>query len=249
MAAEPIFEYTCLKGWLMAPSIEDGSMVPFFMQVRSNDIHYAPSYGLGWTTRLSNASKTIISSYKGMIGKSMYLEAYNGNKYKTTVFFPCNVVTTDGFNISITTDMQTPNLSNSIVNSSLIYADTNHTIAAGVTITITNPNAAFTTTDIPPASASDGLFSAIYISIEGTAHGPLECELTAYGSPDGYMIYDKLDTATSPNDVLYLLEEDSLEIVNSFVGPKSVPANKVLTNNGSTRILQVRPSEESIIIS
>lgn len=248
MANNPIFEYTCQKGWLMAPCVEDGSMVPFLVQARSNDIHYVTSYGLGWTTRLSNASKTIISSYKGMIGKSMYLEAYNGNRYKTTIFFPCNLSTNNGFSISVTTDMQTPAMASSMVTSSLIYTDNNHTEAAGITVTITNPSAPFTTTDIPPVSAVDGLFSAIYITVEGIAMGPLECSLTSFTSDIGYMVYDKLDPGVSPSDVLYLIE-DTAEIVDSFKGPISVPSNKIITNTGETRMLQVKAGEESIVIS
>lgn len=48
----------CLKGWILTPSPTDGESVPFFVQVRSKDIHWDPANLPSTYLNIYNASDT-----------------------------------------------------------------------------------------------------------------------------------------------------------------------------------------------
>lgn len=168
----------CLKGWILTPSPTDGESVPFFVQVRSKDIHWTPANLPSTYLNLYNVSDTkkhtIRTDVWTFTTNNWNIELYNdlgvranyklniksmtrqsANKLSAYVSLPL-VMDTSTITVQCTVQAHGDCEASAIVSYELM--------SNGLNVTLTNYNVPF---DESNANVSSN--SAVDIAIQGTA--------------------------------------------------------------------------------
>ena len=129
-------QHTVQKGWILSQSPDDGSMVPFFVNVRAKEIHMQQKNLGGWTT---TRYKETIEATKREFATAFGLTYTKGHRYIKYVFFPFVMRNTNELNVNIVMN-SVPNTSWEYANMSysFIYNDSSREEVCGIRIIVTN---------------------------------------------------------------------------------------------------------------